>query len=595
MTKQKIKRLLSDLPRIVCEVSSQNEAEMFQASLDELGCITEIETVITDSNGHFRLVKKHYMMLKKELSKALRGRTSLAFFRVQISSDYPDIILPSMLGDFQEKFSMYFRESDTVIGIDEDQLLLLGFTTDRKGALLVQNKIKQAIQELLPGSTRAKVDFSIFPDEGLSISNLFQQAHPLTDDIVSEDPIEIRVALPKYAEGASERARDQQRIGTIQLYFTRARGRLFQRLLSLDPKTLWHGLSNLTNKEQRDFLNRLPFDYKAAPALEKIINSNPWVVSDKQLEKHLEEIIYSMTIEEGLEDRKRNAASITAMLNDIESLPVLPVVALKLFNILADPDATIDALVKVIETDASLTLKLLKIVNSAFYGVSRKIDTVKESVMILGTDEIKNLSFGLSAAKTFQNFSADGLKNPNALWHHSIGTAIIAENLCRKLPVIKGSGAFTAGLIHDTGKIFLIEHFPELYNNAYRTAVKYKLPVYEMEEEKFELNHAMIGKFVANRWNLPESLSQAIACHHQHQPDDAHEISSLPAIISLSDYLYHKITYAAESAAPSTSLAYGQFSVLKRVFKGIDSKMLESMAKEMATILEDNRELFSLT
>ncbi|MBA3035661.1 MAG: HDOD domain-containing protein [Desulfobacterium sp.] len=533
-------------------------------------------------------------MLKKELSKALRGRTSLAFFWIQLSADHPDTILPSMLGGFQEEFATYFRESDTVIGIDEDQLLLLGFTTDHKGALLVQNKIKQAIHESLPESSNIKIGFSLFPDEGRSISNLFQRARPLAYENGAADSLEIRAASSKTVTSASERARDRQRIGTIQLYFTRARGRLFQRLLSLDAKALWHGLSNLTKKEQRDFLNRLPFDYKLAPDIEEIMNSNPWVVSDKGLEKHLEEIIYSMIIEEGLEERKQNAANIAARLNNVEALPVLPVVALKLFNILADPDATINALVKVIETDASLTLKLLKIVNSAFYGVSRKIDTVKESVMILGTDEIKNLSFGLSAAKTFQNISFEGLANPNALWHHSIATAIIAEHLCLGLPGIKGAGVFTAGLIHDTGKIFLMEHFPELYNSAYRTAIKYKIPIYEMEEERYELNHAMIGKFIANRWNLPESLSQAIACHHHHQQDAAFDTSCLSAVIGLSDYLYYKVTESGISSPPSASLTFGQFSVLKRIFKVLNNEVLETMAQEIVKILEDNQELFSL-
>ncbi len=597
LSKTNAKKLLIGLPRIVCEVSSRSEGELLQDGLDVIGAITDIETVVADANGRYRLSGTHHQLVKKELSKALRSKTSLAIVCVQLGSHDTGTILPSMLGDFQDRFAAYFRESDTVFGIDEDQLLLLCFATDKKGALRVRARIKQAVQEILPEATHVKIGFSLFPDEGRSISDLFQQARPKAEAKEEGKQLEVRTVL-RGGGMPSERSRDQQRVGTIQLYFTLARGRLFQRLLSLDAKALWHGLSKLTKKEQQGFVNRLPFDYKLAPTLDKIIASNPPVTSDKELEKHLEEVIYAMTSEEGLEERKQYASLIATRLNNVDALPVLPGVASKLFNILADPDAMIDALAKVIETDPSLTLKMLKIVNSAFYGVYRKIDTVKEAVVILGTDEIQNLAFGLSAAKTFQNIQFDGLSGPNALWHHSIGTAIIAEYLCAKSPEMKGASGFTAGLIHDAGKIFLMAHFPDLFNEVCRAAVKHKTPVYEMEEEKYGLNHAMIGKVVAIRWNLPEKLSHTIAYHHHHQPDASHGISLLAAIIALADHLYHQAIGEEKTGREkfiSSGLTFGQFKALRHVFKGLNNEVIESMAQEVARVLEDNQSLFSVS
>lgn len=595
LPEHRVKCLLADLPRIVCEVSSRNEGELLQAGLDELGAIAHIEPVVTDSNKHFRLFKKHHLLLKKELSKILRGRTRLALFLIHLRTEDPDAMLPSMMGDFEEKLGAYFRDSDTVVGIDEEQILLLGFTTDRKGAVLVQNRIKQAIHELLPVSLQVTVGFSIFPDEGRSITSLFQQARTVLDTNDSTETLEIRPSPSEQPAGVSVQARNQQRIGTIQLYFARARGRLFQRLLQLDAKALWHGLSQLSQQEQRGFLNRLPYDYKLAPTLEKIINSNPRAVSDPQLEKHLEGVVFSMTLEEGLEDRKRNAARIAARLKDIEALPVLSGVAMKLFNILADPDSMIDALASVIETDPSLTLKLLKIVNSAFYGFARKIDSVKESVVILGTEEIKNLAFGLSAAKTFQNVQLAGVAHPHALWRHSIGTAIIAEHLSKRAPGFKETGVFTAGLIHDTGKIFLMEHFPQLYRDVYETASRLGIPVFEMEEEKYELNHALIGRHVATRWNLPENLSHAMACHHL--PTASADAAYLAAITGLADYLYHRAIQSKtpEEPDPPIYLTFGQFSVLNRLFKGLNRELLETLAQEVTALLKDNQDLFTVT
>ena len=595
LPEQKIRQLLFDQPRIICGLSSQNEGELIQDSLDALGCITEIEPLVVNDNSDIILMEKHHLILKKEMSKALRSRTCLGLFWMHLKPENPNEILPSMMGAVLPPFCAYFRESDTIIGKDENQMLLLGFATDRKGAVVVQNKVKRALNELLSMPHTVKIGVSIFPDEGRSISQLLQQAQPRQDISDAIEQIDIRSGALSPNAVSGGRLREKERIGTIQLHFSRARGRFFNRLLKLDAKALWHGLSNLARKQQQDFLYRLPFDFKLAPALEKIINANPGVVPDTHLEQHLEEVIFSMTLEEGLADRKRNATAIVSKLNDIESLPVLPGIALKLFNILSDPDSMITALARVIETDPSLTLKLLKIVNSAFYGFARKIDTVKEAVVILGTDEIKNLAFGLSAAKTFQNVHFEGMANPNALWHHSIGTAIIAESLGRRVPECKSTSMFTAGLIHDTGKIFLMEHFPKLFNEVYSAALKHKIPVVEMEEEKFELNHAVIGKFVATRWNLPERLSQAIACHHQ--PIASSDTSFLSAIIGLSDYLYHRID--AISSADGChclppSLTFGQYSVLKRIFKGLSPDLLDAMVLEMKTLLDNNQALFTV-
>jgi HD-like signal output (HDOD) protein len=596
LPERKIKELMSDQPRVICELTSEKEGEILQSSLDDLGCITAIEPKVMDEESCISMRKRSYASLRKEMSKALRGRTSLGLFWIHVTGDDAEPPMPSMMGAFLSSFSAYFRESDTLISIDENQFFLLGFATDRKGTVLVQNKINQAFRELLAIPYKVQIGSAIFPEEARTIPQLFKQAKPVPCSDEAPEQIDISAGRKMQNSCCPVRDRDRERLGTIQLYFTRARGRFLKRLLGLDAKALWHGLSSLSKKQQIDFLYRLPHDYKLAPTLEKIIDSNPKVVSDKRLEKHLEEVILSMSLEEDLEERKKNAAAVAAKLKDVESLPVLPGIAAKLFNILADPYSMMSALAKVIETDPALTLRILKIVNSAFYGFARKIDTVKEAVVILGTDEIKNLAFGISAAKTFQNIHFEGMTNPNALWRHSIGTALIAEYLGRKVPECKGKGVFTAGLLHDAGKIFLIEHFPTLYNEVYATAIKYKVAVVEAEEEKFDLNHAMIGKIVANRWNLPPHLSNAISFHHH--PMAASDSAALASITGFSDFLDHRVAALSEPDGEvffPPYLTYGQLTVLKRLSRDVRFDDFDAITQEVKTLLDENQDLFMIS
>lgn len=592
----KIEQLIHDQPRLICEFTSEKDGEILQASLDALGCITEIEPKVVDTESRVSMRKGSYTTLRKEMSKVLRSRSSLGFFWIHASGEGYELPLPSMMGGFLSRFGTYFRESDTIISVDENQFFLLCFATDRKGTVSVRNKITQAFRELLDIPHKVKIGCTIFPEEARTIPQLFMQAQPQPCEADAAGRIGIAAGPAPDSASAVVRDRDRERLGTIQFHFIRARGRFLKRLLELDAKALWHGLSSLTKKQQIDFLYRLPFDYKLAPTLEKIIDSNPKAATDKRLERHLEEVTCSMSMEEDLGERAKNTSALITKLKDVESLPVLPGIAVKLFNILADPFSMMAALARVIETDPTLTLRVLKIVNSAFYGFARKIDTVKEAVVILGTDEIKNLAFGISAARTFQNIHFEGISNPNALWRHSIGTALIAEYLGRRVPECKNKGVFTAGLLHDAGKIFFMEHFPKLYNEVHAMAVNHTIPMVEAEEERFDLNHAMIGKIVAKRWNLPPHLANAISFHHH--PMGASECAPLAGLIGFSDFLNHQVEALSAPDGDTLSpayLTYGQFTVVKRLLRDIRFDRLDSMVQEVKSLLDKNQDLFMIS
>jgi putative nucleotidyltransferase with HDIG domain len=391
-------------------------------------------------------------------------------------------------------------------------------------------------------------------------------------------------------------SRDDGSLTPIQVCFTEARGKMFKRLLSMDPQSLLLGLSQLPIEKQQEFLARLPFDSPLTPILQDAIDTQSQPVPDKASEEDLETILYYMGMEEGLEERKNNQEKILSKLNRTEALPTLPSVASHVLLIASNPDASASDLTNVIENDPSLTSKLLKVVNSAFYGFLQKIGTVKQAVVLLGTGEIIALAFGLTTAKLFNVSQLKGIYSPKSLWQHSMCTGLIAENLCKRFPEYKKLGVFTAGLLHDFGKILLIENFSDLYGQVHAEAKKYSLPLFELEEEKFGLNHAIIGEFLATNWNLPDALIQAVAFHHQ--PFSAPSHSQLAAIIGLADFLYYEAVEMGEISMDfsgfSCELTSCHWTLLGQLFPGFNSEMLNEMTQESVDIINKTKNLFMI-
>ena len=303
-----------------------------------------------------------------------------------------------------------------------------------------------------------------------------------------------------------------------------------------------------------------------------------------------------MQMEKELEDRHDIQKKIKVTLSNTEVLPTLPAVATQVFHIASNPNSSASDLSDVIKLDQALTSKLLKIVNSAFYGFRQKIGTVNHAVVILGLDDIINLAIGLSAARVIDVQIQEDLYNPKTLWHHSIGTAIIAHKLCDKFPEYQKKGIFTAGLLHDFGKIILIEQFSDLYTSVHENVTKYELPIFELEEDTFGLSHAAIGKLMATNWNMPDYLVEAIAFHHQ--PNQASQYPAMAAVVGLADYLYHEAVKSGEFeldvSDPCNQLTFGHKAILGPLFPELDPHNMGKMIQDAITVIQNNQDAFDI-
>ncbi|MBW2600772.1 MAG: HDOD domain-containing protein [Deltaproteobacteria bacterium] len=597
LSEDKIRSLLTSPPRVLWHLSNHNDGKLICEALKKMGCQTYLEPLIAHNSYPFAISQSHHKIIKQELSKVLRVKANLVLFLAQVEPFTPEVVIPSIMGDYEKKFGEYFRESDTVIGLDDSRLIILGFSTDSKGVQYVKSKANYALEKIFGSKIRVSIGFSLFPQETQSLQGLLNIAEQKRKNDRNPDASETDTVnqqekgLPAVSVPTSLASK------SLRQCIAQARGKTFQRLLNMDPQVLWLGLYQLPQTEQRQFSARLPFDSPLTSVLEEMIDLQHEPVPDKAAERHLEAIVHHMELEGGgVSEREEWKQQVLSKLKHAEALPTLPSIAAHIFKIASDVNSSAQDLTQVIANDPPITSKLLKIVNSAFYGFPQKIGTIKQAVVILGTEEIMDLAFGLAAAKAFRIKPIEGLEDPKLLWQHSMGTAFIAQNLCKKLPEYQNLGAFTAGLLHDFGRIFLIDNYPEPYGQVCLDSAKNSTPLFELEEERFGLSHAHIGQILASDWNLPEALVEAIAFHHQPFLTPTH--SQFAAIIGLSDYLQYQATQQLDCPEAQTThrpqLTFGHWKALKQVFNNLNTEKLEEMIQEAGTVLEESSGLFTM-
>ncbi len=224
---------------------------------------------------------------------------------------------------------------------------------------------------------------------------------------------------------------------------------------------------------------------------------------------------------------------------DGTKLPSFPQVAAKLMEISKDKAASLKDLSKIVETDPGISVRVLEIVNSAMYGLKRKITALSEAVVFLGLDEIKKLSIGMTIFEKV--FKSGNTKQFDRLlfWRHSLCVAVLSMEIAKEIGYPDPEEAYIAGLLHDVGKIFLDLQGKVNYGEFIEALSKSSDLVIERERSVIGLGHDDIGAFFASLWKLPQKLVLAIKYHHQpfeHMEMDPQEMM-LISIVSLANFL----------------------------------------------------------
>jgi len=199
----------------------------------------------------------------------------------------------------------------------------------------------------------------------------------------------------------------------------------------------------------------------------------------------------------------------------VDRMPAFRSSVQRLLQLAADLNADSREIVQVIETDPLMTVKILKVINSPFYGLAQKISSVQRAVVHLGINTIKNMALSVAAIGVLPQQNKAGFDN-QAFLLHSVTSAALCKMLADriKVPLMQSSDYFVAGLLHDFGKIVFAEFNPSVYARVLQTAMEQNLPLNQLEVDMLGMDHSQAGKLLAQHWGLAGSLIEAIDHHH---------------------------------------------------------------------------------
>jgi putative nucleotidyltransferase with HDIG domain len=195
----------------------------------------------------------------------------------------------------------------------------------------------------------------------------------------------------------------------------------------------------------------------------------------------------------------------------LEGLPPFPPVAMRVLQVLSQEDAVLRQLAELIRMDPAFSAEILRLANSAAFGFSARIDNLGRAIVLLGTERVRALT--MTVALGIYTKHCRNNKVMQASWSHTLATAFLSEMLAQAC-ALNRDRAYTAGLMHDIGRLGLLVAYPAEYENLTAVAVENSISVLEVERGMFDIDHCEAGRWLAKDWNFPVELQETIGTHH---------------------------------------------------------------------------------
>jgi putative nucleotidyltransferase with HDIG domain len=263
-------------------------------------------------------------------------------------------------------------------------------------------------------------------------------------------------------------------------------------------------------------------------------------------------------------------------LASVGDIATLPEVTVKIIQIVEDPKSTARDLHDVIKNDPALSVKVLKVVNSAFYGLPGQVASVDRAIILLGLSAVKNIAIAASIARLFKGKRISEQFSAADLWRHSVSVAVAANTLAKMSPnPVMADEVFVAGLIHDIGTLVERQSYPEEFAEVIRRCSESpEMDFLECEREVIGADHQAFGVGLTTKWKFPRHLRAAVGFHHN--PESlSPELRNMAILIKVADvlscqeklgfYLTHQQGRITPDVLEALSMSAAQFEEVRAV------------------------------
>lgn len=231
-----------------------------------------------------------------------------------------------------------------------------------------------------------------------------------------------------------------------------------------------------------------------------------------------------------------NSIALTDVIKQVRDLPSLPLIVMELIESFEQEDVSIGVLADKVSHDQALAAKTLRLANSSFYGLQSKVKTIQQAITVLGFDSVRAL---ITATAIIDNFgSKEGASfDFKGFWRQAIGTALCAKSLAR-MSNLNQDYAFISGLLHDIGTLVLVTRFPQQYEQARVYRATNDCYMLDAERAVLTVDHAAVGRALAEHWRFPPVIQRAIANHHA---PSAQDLGDIPSVVHIANAIVHAL------------------------------------------------------
>ena len=282
-------------------------------------------------------------------------------------------------------------------------------------------------------------------------------------------------------------------------------------------------------------------------------------------------------------------SSIDKVLENLSDIPTLPDIVAKVTQLITNPETTATDVSDALSRDPGLSAKILKIVNSAFYGFPRRITTITNAVVILGFIRVRNLALSAYILDNYGTGVRVGF-DMRAFWKHSIGVAFMAAQIARRIDSKLEEDAFICGLLHDLGKGIMAQKASVDMANVIEAVKKDNLIFLDAERRILDYDHVILGGAIAERWNLPKVMVNVMRYHHEPATTEVEgQDRILVAAINVADIMAKSLFMGASGDNRIPRLSSEAWAIL-----GIDWETLERAARRALGEFQKSDTFFSI-